>query len=366
MDSTLITDATMWTLDTWGEFLLGVSPDDGKIWQWENATGTAAAQVLNSPTCKAIVVTPERFLFALATDDPRTLSWPDQEDNTDWTPGPTNQAGSFPLQTGGRLMCGKAVKGGTLVFTDLDAHLGTYIGGLDVYAFDRVGDAGAISRGAVAGFNGQAAWMSQNVSFHLWNGFVQEIPCDVLDYVQTDINLLQISKIVAIPNTANHEIEFRYCSSASSEIDRCVVWNFRTGKWLIGRVARTCGVDKGVFGYPILISSAGTVYDHEVGFSYDGIAPYAETGPIELGNGDRLMDVQGLYPDDATLGDVTATFYVKNENDDSETAFGPYTLSSKTDMLFCGRRARVRWTGSVLSAWRVGTPQLEVIQGDGQ
>jgi hypothetical protein len=120
----------------------------------------------------------------------------------------------------------------------------------------------------------QAAWMSQS-GFWLYNGYVQEIPCDVWDYIQTDINLLQVSKIVAVSNTANHEIEFRYCSNGSSEIDRCAVWNYRTQTWVLGRIARTCGVDRGVFVYPMLISITGTVYDHEVGFMYDSNSPYA-------------------------------------------------------------------------------------------
>jgi hypothetical protein len=367
LDASLIQDATMWTLDTWGEFLVGVSPDDGYIYQWENDTATIAAKVTNAPTAAAVVVTPERFMFALGADgDPRAVAWSDQEDDTEWTAGPTTQAGSFPLQTYGRLMCGKAVKGGTLVFTDQDAHLASFIGGNDIYRFDKVGDAcGVISRGAVAGFDMQAAWMSQS-GFWLYNGYVQEIPCDVWDYIQTDISLLQVSKIVAVSNTANHEIEFRYCSNGSSEIDRCAVWNYRTQTWVLGRIARTCGVDRGVFVYPMLISITGTVYDHEVGFMYDSNSPYGETGPIELGNGDTWMDALGLYPDDLTVGDVTAAFFVKNENDDSETEFGPYTLTSQTDVHFAGRRVRVRWTGATNTAWRVGTPALELVPGDGR
>jgi hypothetical protein len=116
----------------------------------------------------------------------------------------------------------------------------------------------------------------------------------------------------------------------------------------------------------MLISITGTVYDHEVGFMYDSNSPYGETGPIELGNGDTWMDALGLYPDDLTVGDVTAAFFVKNENDDSETEFGPYTLTSKTDIRFAGRRVRVRWTGATNTAWRVGTPALELVAGDGR
>lgn len=365
-DTSLIQDATQWSLDTWGQYLNGVSPDDNNIVQWELNTGTKAAKVANSPSCKAIIVTPERFLFALGTTDPRTVSWCDQEDNTNWTVSDTTQAGSWPLQTGGRLMCGANVRGGTMLFTDVDAHLATYIGGVSVYRFDKIDDScGVISRQAACAFNMQVAWMSPS-GFWFYNGYAQQIPCDVFDYVFRDINLLQSSKFFATRVSAYSEIEWRYCSASSNEIDRCVVWNYLTGKWTIGRPTRLCGIDKGVFPYPIMVNSGGVIYDHEVGFLYDGDIPYGETGPIELGNGDNITDFLRIIPDDATLGDVTISVYGKMEPDGAETTFGPYTLSKETDVRFCTRQAKVRYSGAVNTAWRVGSPRLDISQGSGR
>lgn len=362
-------DATEWTLAPWGENLLAVSPDDGKLRQWELDTGTVAATVTNSPDCTAVCVTAERFVFALATDDPRTVSWCDQEDNETWTPSSTNQAGSFPLQTAGRLLCGIPVKGATLLLTDLDAHLAVYIGGTLIYSFDRVGEScGAISRQCIAPFgNGEAAWMSPS-GFWQWNGGgVVPLVCPVQDYIRQDINLLQMSKIVATVNSSNFEIEWRYCSASSTEIDRCVVWNYKDNYWTIGRVSRTCGVDRGAgFQYPILVSSDGYIYDHEVGWDYGGVAPYATTGPIELGNGDQIMHVLGLWPDDATVGDVTASFVVRRNADDPGTSYGPYTLASKTDLRFSGGLIEMTVTGATSSNWRVGIPRLDLIAGEGR
>ena len=366
-DTSLVLDATQWTLDSWGEYLLGVSPDDRKLYQWQLNTSVKAAPVTNAPACSAVVTTAERFVFALATSDPRTVDWCDQENNTVWAPSSTNQAGSFPLQTAGRLMCGCRVRGLTLLFTDLDVHAAQYIGGTLVYGFDKVGDGcGVISRQAVASFGtGEAAWLSPTLNFWLWNGGnVAPLQCDVLDYIRQDINLLQISKTVAIVNAANFEIEWRYCSNSSSEIDRCVVWQYKDNYWNIGRVARTCGVDKGVFQYPILIASDGKLYDHELGWAYDGVPPYLTSGPIELGNGDSIMHVLGLYPDDATVGDVTASFTVRRNADDVGTAFGPYSLTSKTDLRFSGGQVQMTITGAAMTNWRVGIPKLEVMQGE--
>jgi len=368
-DTSLVLDATQWTLDTWGEYLLGVSPDSRKLYQWQLDIATKAAKVTNSPDCSAVVTTAERFVFALATSDPRTLDWCDQENNTVWAPSSTNQAGSFPLQTAGRLICGCRVKGLTLLFTDLDVHAAQYIGGTLVYGFDKVGDGcGAISRQAVAPFGtGEAAWMSPTLNFWFWNGgAVVPLNCDVLDYIRQDINPLQISKAVATVNSGNFEIEWRYCSSSSTEIDRCVIWQYKDNYWNIGRAPRTCGVDKGVFQYPILISSDGRLYDHELGWAYDGDTPRITTGPIELGNGDNIVWVTGFYPDDATVGDVTASFSVRRNPDDTPVSFGPYFLTSKTDMRFSGGLVEMTIAGATATDWRFGTAKLEVMAGEGR
>lgn len=372
--TTTISDATQWTLDTWGQDLLGVSPDDRKLYEWgAPTTGTPAARVTNSPLCDAVVVTAERFVFALGTDlgtdNPRAVSWSDQEDNTDWTPSSTNQAGSFPLQTGGRLMCGGRVKGGTLLLTDQDAHMATYIRGTLVYSLDRVGDGcGVISRQGWASFDQQGVWMAPNLGFWLWNGgAVVPLKCDVLDYIRQDINLIQISKVTAVVNSANFEVEFRYCSGASTEIDRCVVWQYKDDHWSIGRASRTCGVDKnGSLFYPVLVASDGKLYDHEIGWTYDSDTPYALSGPIELGNGDNIMHVLGMYPDDATVGDVTATFMTKRNADSSVTTLGPYSLTEKTDLRFSGGQVQLKVIGAVMTDWRVGVPKLELKQGEGR
>jgi hypothetical protein len=362
-DVSEVQPASQWTLDTWGEFLIGVMAEDGVIVQWELDVGTEAAPVTNAPSCAALVVTPERIVFALGTTDPRTVSWCDQEDNEMWTPDPTNKAGDFPLQTAGALMCGKNVRGGTLLFTDIDVHLATYSGGTLVYGFERVETAcGIVSRQAVQEVGGNAVWMGQN-GFWFWNGFVKPLPCDVQDYVFTDINRAQISKTYAVRNSSDSEIEFRYCSASSNEIDRCVIWNYKGNYWNIGRVARTCGTDRGVFPYPIYVDEDGAVYEHEVGLSYAGDLPYAEGGPVEIGSGGNVVHCTKLIPDEKTSGEVTVTFYARFSPNGDQSEYGPYSLSDMTDVRFTGRQASLRATGAMLSDWRFGTPRLDVVVG---
>lgn len=365
-DVETVQPASQWTLDSWGENLVGVMAEDGAIYEWVPDISEHAVAVDNAPACRALVVTPEGFLFALGTSDPRTVSWCDQRDNTLWTPAATNQAGDFALQTAGALMCGKVVKGGTLIFTDLDVHLANYIGGTAIYGFDRIGTAcGAISRQCVVAIDAQAVWMGAN-NFWLYNGYIQPLACDVLDYVFSDFNRLQQSKTYAVRDSANSEIQFYYCSASSNEIDRCVIWNYKSNYWNIGRAPRLCGTDRGVFTYPVFVDAEGAIYEHEVGLSYDGAMPFAEAGPIELGDGDRVMRCHKLIPDEKTVGDVTATFTLKFAPDGAEQVLGPYTLAEKADLRFEARQVKLRYSGAVLSDWRVGTARLDVTVGGGR
>lgn len=359
-DSSLVSDATVWTLDTFGQYPVAISSTDGKLYQWDLMTAHRATAVAGAPNGKAVIVTPERFCFVLGTADPRTVSWPDQESLSVWSADATNQAGDFALQTAGRLMCGKAIKGGTLLFTDLDVHLAQYIGGQLVYSFDRVGTAcGIISRQAVAALDAQAVWMGKT-GFWLFNGYVQPLACEVQDYVFSDLNALQVSKTSCVRDAANCEVTWFYCSGASSEIDRCVVWNYKSNWWSLGRPSRTCGTDSGVFTYPILIDAGGVVYEHDVGFGYDGTLPYAEGGPIELGNGDAVMNAEWLIPDDRTAGDVTATFTYRFSPDGAETTVGPIALNARTAVRIEARQLKLRYSGARLTNWRVGEPRLDV------
>lgn len=363
-DTTLIQDASVWTLDVFGQYLQGCMADDGFIYQWTLNTGTIAAKVTNAPTARGIVCTDEGFLFALgASSNPRNVAWCDQRDNTVWTPSATNQAGDYDLQTYGKLMMGKRVRGGTLIFTDIDVHIATYTGDVFVYGFKKLGDrCGVCSQNAVGVAGDTVVWMDGS-GFWTYNGFVSQLPCDVSDYVFSNINIQQISKVTCTVNTDYSEVRWDYPSNASNENDSFVVWNFQDNNWTIGSMIRLSGVDRGAMVYPLMMTTDGYAYEHEVGFSYDSVSPYLESGPFQIGNGDVVAHALQLIPDDITAGDVTATFKVKFYPDASETSFGPYTLTSKTDVRFTARQAKVRYTGATLSDWRVGVPRLEVVGG---
>jgi hypothetical protein len=361
--TTTLSPASVWTLDTWGETLVGCMAEDGKIYEWGLNVANDATQISGSPTARAVVVTAERIMFALgAAGNPRTVKWSNQEDNTSWTASGTTQAGDFNLQTSGRLMCGKRVRGATLLLTDVDAHVATYQGRPFIYGFERVGtNCGVASQQGVAVIDGQAVWMGPN-GFWSFDGFVKPLNCEVSDYVFSDINADQISKVYAVHNSAFGEVWWFYPSSAATEIDRYVIWNYRENHWSIGEMVRLCGVDRGALLYPLMVGNDGVIYEHEVGFDHSGAVPFVESGPMELGNGDNVVMCRQLIPDDKTTGQVTAKFYTRFWPNTTQTEHGPYTLESPTSVRFTGRQVSVRYVGTDVD-WRVGTPRLEVTEG---
>jgi len=357
--------ATTWSMDTWGEYLVACSTEDGKLleWQLDFGTPTDAAVITNAPTsCTAVMTTSERFVFALgAGGNPRKVAWCDQENNTVWTPSTTNQAGDFELVTVGSIKCGKRLRGLNLLFTDVDVHASTYIGAPYVYSFEKVGaGCGVISTQAVAAIDTAAIWLSSS-GFWIYDGYVKPLPSDVSDYILNNINYNQASKVYCVHNSKFGEVTWFYPSAAATENDSYVTYNYREGHWAIGTLGRTAGADRGVFTNPLMVSTDGYIYEHEVGFNYEGATVYAESGPIEVGAGDNVMSVRQVIPDEQSLGEVVLSFKTRMYPMSDETTYGPYTVNQPTDVRFSGRQVKMRVTGNTLQDWRVGVMRLDAV-----
>jgi len=251
-------EATTWSIDNWGEYLVACNTDDGRILEWRLNAAVDAAAILNAPLGNSsLVVTEERFIFALGSGgNPRKIAWCDRENNTIWTAAANNEAGDIELQTSGQIMLAIRTKGQTLIMTDVDAHTARYQGPPYVYGFERVGTScGAISRTCAADVDAGVFWMGQR-GFYMFNGnSVQEVPCEVHDYVFGDMNPAQQSKIWALNNGQFGEIWWFYPSANSVEIDRYVAFDYKEQHWLIGDLKRTSGVQRGVFKYPFMARS---------------------------------------------------------------------------------------------------------------
>lgn len=367
-DNAIGAEATSWSVDNWGEYLVAVPSNDyaaKTIYEWQLNPAAVALPLANSPKCNALVVSEDRFILALAADDnPRLIKWCDREDNTAWTASATNEAGDYLLNSSGEILLGINTRGRVLILTTTDAHVAAYSGPPVVYGFEQIGgQCGGVSRHCAVAIDEGAFWMSYN-GFFAYNGSaVVEMPCDVQDYVFEDINRSEITKVFCVDNSQYNELWWFYPSEGSTENDRYVIYDYKERHWNAGIIDRTSAVDIGVFTNPIWFGADGAVYDHERGFNHGGSSPYIESGPISMGEGEQVMNVTSLIPDEKSLGDVTATFKTRYYPTDTERSYGPFTMANPTSVRFQGRQIRMRLDGENLVSWKAGKMRIEVQAG---
>lgn len=404
--SSITSEPGRWTLDTWGETLVGVANSDGRICQW--SFSGLATPLTNAPTaCRSLIVTNERMLMALGAGDgplaggpgvytanPRHVWWCSQEDLTDWDrTDPTNTAGDFNLDTPGQIMCALKFSGDILIFTDQDVHRCQYLGPPLYYGFHKQSEGcGIVGPGAVVATSGQVVWMGPN-GFFVYDGYVRPLPCEVQDYVLRDLNRTQAAKVHAAHNVAFNEVWWFYPSTASNENDSYVAWNYAENHWMQGRLARTAWTDANVWPYPMATYgyrkaadnlTYSQLYQHEQGW-LDNASPrdvFIESGPIEIGTGDYRVMVDRIYQDidpSAIVASVSGEsitapafqieFDVRNAPNMAPETFGPYQLDidrGYTDCRFNARQVTMRVRQIRDTDWQLGDIRLNTKRSSGR
>jgi len=362
----VLSEADTWSFDTWGDYLVACFTADGRLFYWDGDTGNDLAVMTNAPTtCSAVVVTPERFVVALgAGGDPRHVQWCDQEDYATWTASASNQAGDWYLAGNGRLQMGLRGRGETLLWTTQELYAMRYIGSSLVYQIQRIGTGcGVVSRHGAVAFDGRAAWMGSN-SFFAYDGTVRAIPCSVSDDVFGDINVEQISKVWGLHIAAFQEIWWFYPGAGSVDCDRYVSWNYKENHWSKGALERACGYERQAYDNPMM-SDGANLFMHESSTNLDSLVPYLESGPIEIGEGDRMFMARWLLPDEGTalggpgLGNVSAYIKSRIYPTETETTSAELTLAAPTSVRVTAREIRLRIEQEAEGNWRVGDFRLE-------
>lgn len=357
---------TTWTIDNFGANIVACPTSDGKVYYWENDTSVIASVLTNAPTGnQGVLVTDERFVMCFGSSSTaRKVQWSSQEAPTVWTPASTNSAGSLEIASDGKIRAGIVVRGQILIITDSSAHALSYVGSPFYYTQETVGsNCGIIAAKAVAVTGTSAFWMGEKSFFRYDGGYTTPIASDVSDFVFGRINEAQRSKIWAVINGQYNEVWWFYPSTASTEIDSYVVYNFLDNTWTVGSLVRTAGVDAGVFINPIWASTDRYIYEHETGFAYDSVTPFAESGAIQIGNGERLTDVTELIPDESNLGDTSVIFKTRNFPTATETTSSSISMANPTSVRLTARQVRIRVSGNSASDWRYGNMRLQVREG---
>lgn len=367
---TLVTVASAgsstWSLDNAGQLLVGVNDTHGTIFTWSPGDANAAT-LTNAPSADAIVVTNEGIIMALGSaGNPRQIAWCDRDDFTDWTAGFADLAGDLNVQARAGIQCGRNIRAGTLIWTSEDLHIARYVGLPNVYGVTPVAnDCGVISRGAVAMVDDMAYWMGQN-SFYVCNGgaYVDEVICTIHDDVFGAINETHAAKVRAMHNSEFNEIWWFYPKDSATENSHVAVYNYVEKHWTHHTLDRHCGIGRGNgFANPLMVDGP-TVYQHETGTTMTGAGtPFARSGPVEIGDGSRVMHARRCIPDEKAAGDVELYFYTRSYPNASEVTHGPFDAANPINLRFAGRQAAMEFRQNTANDWRVGDYRLEGVPG---
>lgn len=379
-----------WTLDNWGEILLACpnntnsdpgQPDNtlvgGGIYYWQPGSGYPVATILpNAPPENrgVFVAMPQRQAVAWGSTftgihDPLLIRWSDVGNFNVWAGDVTNQAGSYRIPKGSKIVaCIQGPQQG-LVWTDLAIWAMQYIGAPYVYSFNEIGTGcGLIAPKASISMNGVVYWMSQSQFFRLAGDGVQPIPCPIWDVIFQDLDTNNLDKIRVAPNSRFGEVSWFYPTVGSGgEVSHYVKYNVYMNQWDFGAIGRTAWINQSVLGPPIGATPDNVIVQHETSTDADGQAmnSYFQTGYFQLNDGDILTFIDQWWPD-AKWGyyggtqnaNLLLTFYVTQYAGDTPEVHGPYTLTQATEYVTPRLRGRLVSmkieSNDVGTFWRLG------------
>jgi hypothetical protein len=388
----------IWSHDNFGEDLL-YNVRDGGIYYWDKTSGTTARGVAlsslggasSTPTIAKQIMVSDRDRHILAfgcdpendigTQDPLLIRFSSQESLTDWAATATNTAGDLRLGSGSQIITAAETRQQILVFTDTSLYAMQYLGPPFTFGVQLISEnitiGGPLTAMAV---DDQVYWMGLS-EFYVYNGAVQRLPCTVRDYVFEDMNLAQMEKVTAGLNTENSEIWWFYPSSASTENDRYVVYNYMEQAWYYGTLARTAWLDRGIEEFPIAAAPDHYLYNHEFGFDDGSTSPasainaFVSSSPLDLAEGQQFTFVRRLLPDvsfrnsSAPVPSIDITTRVRNFTGASFLSTTTSEIGAATDQVHLrlrGRQVSIEVASDETGvAWRLGSLRYD-LQPDGR
>ncbi len=390
-----------WTLDNFGERLIATAYGQG-IFVWQPPDPTVEAVLIpQAPPFNqgAFLVMPPRIIMAYGSSlddgdqDPLLVRWCDQENYGDWTASTTNQAGSFRLSRGSRIVGGLQAGITSLLWTDVDLWVVQYIGFPLVFSFLQASSqCGLIGQNAAVAFAGSVFWLSENGLFQ-WSGQgVTKLPCSVWDVFIRNINFSNKDKCVAGIDGRNSEVWFFFPADIdeSGEINAYLKYNVLEKVWDYGTsgspnlMSRTAWSEKA--GSPISVDLSNLIQEQEVGLTADG-DPITDcsvrSGFIDLADGDNPIFVDQFIPDFMWEGDdpeILVSLYFREYPGDPSISMGPFSVTPTTKSVTLRLPRTVTVGGSTVTAypavrarevaiqinsvsgwWRWGMPRLRVI-----
>jgi len=405
LGSTSVDALRIWNQNNFGQNLI-FGPRGEGLYYWDAATSLTTRGVLLSSLGGAsdvplyqnflLVSDVSRFVLVFGTNDitdaildPMLIRWSDQEDPVQWTPAPTNQAGSLRLSHGSRIVTAVQTRQEIVVFTDSSVYSLQYLGPPFIWGSQLLGDNISImGPNAVTSASGIVYWMGID-KFYLYDGRIQTLNCDLRRFVFQDLNKAQAEQIVAGTNEGFNEVWWFYCSANSVEIDKYVVFNYLENIWYYGTMKRTAWLDSGLADYPIAATYAKNLVNHEQGINNNEtgtelpIEAYISSSEFDINDGHNFGFVWRILPDltfenstntpTGTVPTVTMDLYgLSNSGSGATSSAGQSVLKGSSYVIteeFTGQiYTRVRGRQMIFkissnqlnTTWQIGAPRIDI------
>jgi hypothetical protein len=254
-----------------------------------------------------------------------------------------------------------------------------YVGPPLVYTFQPIGQHTNIVAPQVAASLGSiVVWMGYD-NFFTYTGNVYPLPCEVRDYVFSNINVSQQFKFFAAVNRRFDEVWWFYVSSTATEIDSYVMYSFVEQVWAIGSLSRTAWSDEQGDPYPIATDVNGVIYAHEYGTDANGVAltPFVISSEQSIQQGDQIGMIRRALPDIffrhnpqagpmPPLQSAMIQFMWRDSSDLPFQSSAPFTVQqNSTDYIYPrlrGRNIAVQISSnSIGTSWRAGIIRTDII-----
>lgn len=366
-----------WALSAYGQNLIA-NYRQGPIYLWANNTGVVAAPIRNGPAKVVYALAlPQRQIMAFGCNqevdgvfNPACIRWSDIENETDWTTSPTNNAGEYILEGGGRIVAARVAGDYVQVFTDSAVWLGEYIGDPgETWRFTRAGSGGLIGPNAAVTVAQTTFYVSPDAQFYSCTVGNTPTPldCPIRKAFADNIALGQADKIVATSIAAFREVRWYYPDGRDGLENSRAVTIGVGGNWYRDQLSRTAFCDAGPAPNPIGCTATGDAFWHEKGHLADGgnLSWFIESTDFYLAESSQNFLVRGVFPNfkDQT-GVIDLSLIMREHPQATERTKGPFTLPAnieKKSFRCSGRVARVRLSGSSTPAYvRMGKLEFDV------
>ena len=397
----------LWSHDNFGEDII-INPRDGGLFYWDKTNGlgnravelsatstysgetsvpTVAKQVLVSDQDRHVIVFGCDGLGATSSatigngiQDPLLIRFSSQENPVDFFPTATNTAGDLRLGGGSTFVQAVETKQQILVFTNKTLHAMKFIGPPFTFGLQELSkNITIMSPFSAVAVEDAVYWMGVDTFYVYSGGQTIQLPCTVKDKVFLDFNFAERDKVHVGVNSEFSELLWFYPSSAGTQIDKYVAYNYLEKVWYYGTLARDAWIDRGIRNLPQATGNQ-YLYNHEVGFDDDGSAmtSFIESSAIDIGDGDKFVFLKQVIPDITFNGstsvnpDVAFTMKSKNNpganfNETTQattqrSATSPVEqFTEKLNYRLRGRSFALRIDSTSLGTkYKLGTPRVDI------